>query len=352
MPVRVWSVIDSGSRSRSSVICCWFSGLLSSFASCLSFTTSLFTIGRPSRSRSATTTVRSEMLSSELPMVLRSRARSAIQRWSSLTSVFSSWCRWSTVSRVWVRLLTTWPISSSRSARLLVSEAVLDSSSWMVPPSPCRTCTRFMLSSLTCFGSSAWNSGWKPLNSVVRSSAGVVWPTGMVAPASSRVPVSGRVRAAAVAADAVVDSVRYRVAGLVAGLEGEVAVADQVQEPDLGARGGRERHLGLHPERHQGLVALVVLDLPDLADADPRHPDVVALLEHRRVGEHRAVLGAVTEAEVAHDGGEQPGHQDRRDREDQQLDARGPRRSVASVADLGGLALGGHEPSPPLTTGP
>ena len=48
-----------------------------------------------------------------------------------------------------------------------------------------------MLSSLTCFGSSAWNSGWKPLNRVVRSSAGVVWPTGMVAPSSSRVPVLG-----------------------------------------------------------------------------------------------------------------------------------------------------------------
>ena len=204
MPVRVWSVIDSGSRSRSSVICCWFFGLLSSLASCLSFTTSLFTIGRPSRSRSATTTVRSEMLSSELPMVLRSRARSAIQRCSSVTRVLSSWCRWSTVSSVWVRLLTTWPISSSRSARLLVSEAVLDSSSSMVPPSPWSTCTRFMLSSLTCFGSSAWNSGWKPLNSVVRSSAGAVWATGMVAPASSRVPVLGAL-APPLSPDAVVD---------------------------------------------------------------------------------------------------------------------------------------------------
>ena len=33
----------------------------------------------------------------------------------------------------------------------------------------------------------------------------------------------------------------------------------------------------------------------DLTDADAGHADVVALLEHRRVGEHRFVLVAVTE---------------------------------------------------------
>ena len=92
--------------------------------------------------------------------------------------------------------------------------------------------------------------------------------------------------------DPVVEAVGQRVAVLVARLEGEIAVADQVEEAHLGARGGRERYVGVHLERHHGLVALVVLDLLDLADADAGHADVVALLEHRRVGEDRLVLVA------------------------------------------------------------
>ena len=39
----------------------------------------------------------------------------------------------------------------------------------------------FIESALTCLGSRAANSGWKPLNSTVRSSAGLVRDTGMLA---------------------------------------------------------------------------------------------------------------------------------------------------------------------------
>jgi hypothetical protein len=110
-----------------------------------------------------------------------------------------------------------------------------------------------------------------------------------------------------------------------------------------------------------------VLDLLDLAHADAGHAHVVAVLEHRGVGEHRLVLGGVPEAEVAHDHREQPRDQQRDDREDQQLDAGGHGLGVAPVAQPGrraaigplapaggGLLLrhGGHEPSPPRTTGP
>ena len=39
-------------------------------------------------------------------------------------------------------------------------------------------------------GDSAWNSGLKPLNSTVRSSAGDVFATGMVSPLASSSPLS------------------------------------------------------------------------------------------------------------------------------------------------------------------
>ena len=199
-----------------------------------------------------------------------------------------------------------------------------------------------MLSSLTCSGWSAWNSGLNPLKSVVRSSAGLVCSIGMVSPASSG--SASTVRAL---------------------LEREVAVADQVEEPDLGARGRGQRDVGLDPERHQRLVALVVLDLLDLADADAGDPDVVALLEHRRGGEDRLVLLAGAEADVAHDRGEQAGDQDRDDGEDAELDAGRAgrlrrRRSAAALTNLRQASSAGRlsasvlltRPSPPRTTGP
>ena len=42
-----------------------------------------------------------------------------------------------------------------------------------MPPSPWSTCTRFMLSSFTWSGVSAWNSGLNPLKSTVRSRDGL-----------------------------------------------------------------------------------------------------------------------------------------------------------------------------------
>jgi len=92
-----------------------------------------------------------------------------------------------TVPSTWLRLSITWPITWSRSAIAPVSEAVLASSDSTVPPSPCSTCTISIDSRLTCSGSSAAKSGWKPLNSVVRLSGGVVRPTGIVPP-GARVP--------------------------------------------------------------------------------------------------------------------------------------------------------------------
>ena len=80
----------------------------------------------------------------------------------------------------------TRPMSWSRSASALVSDAVWVIRLPIVPPSPWSTLTRFSDSWLTSVGVSAWKSGWKPLNSSVRFSAGVVCETGMVPPSASR----------------------------------------------------------------------------------------------------------------------------------------------------------------------
>ena len=74
------------------------------------------------------------------------------------------------------------PMTSSRSARVEVSEAVLASSELMLPPSPCRTLMMLPDSSLTSLGDSAANSGLKPLNRTVRSRADWVWSRPIVAP--------------------------------------------------------------------------------------------------------------------------------------------------------------------------
>ena len=106
MPVRVWSVIDSGSRSSSSTIMRWFFFLLSSVASLRSWAMSDFSSGRPCRSRPATTTVRSEMLSSDEPMILRSRGQvghPALELDDQLGR--AARCRLSTVVRVVVEVV-------------------------------------------------------------------------------------------------------------------------------------------------------------------------------------------------------------------------------------------------------
>ena len=74
----------------------------------------------------------------------------------------------STVSR----LSMTWPMTASRFATVLVSDAVCVSRLSIVPPSPCKRLDRSPARTLlTSAGVSAWNSGRKPLNNAVRSTA-------------------------------------------------------------------------------------------------------------------------------------------------------------------------------------
>jgi hypothetical protein len=70
----------------------------------------------------------------------------------------------------------------------LVSDAVVVRSESTVPPSPCRVLMISIDSLLVSAGVSAANSGLKPLNRVVRSSAGWVWSSPMVAPGGSGSP--------------------------------------------------------------------------------------------------------------------------------------------------------------------
>ncbi len=85
----------------------------------------------------------------------------------------------------------TCPMTLSRSARVLVSEAVLVSSWLKLPPSPWKTWMTSAESLLMSAGDSAANSGLKPLNSTVRSSAGWVRFSGIVA-FSGRAPTGRR----------------------------------------------------------------------------------------------------------------------------------------------------------------
>ncbi len=82
----------------------------------------------------------------------------------------------------------TEPISLSRSASVVVSEAVWTSRLLTVPPSPCSVLMISVASWLTSCGLSAANSGLKPFSSALRSSAGCVCDSGMVASGFSRVP--------------------------------------------------------------------------------------------------------------------------------------------------------------------
>ena len=78
----------------------------------------------------------------------------------------------------------TLPMTASLSASELVSEATWFSRLSTVPPSPWKT---WMISKETRFmsaGDSACSSGRNPPNSVVRSSAGLVWASGMRPPSA------------------------------------------------------------------------------------------------------------------------------------------------------------------------
>ena len=73
-----------------------------------------------------------------------------------------------------LRLVMSSPITASFSARVEVRLPVLASRVSTEAPSPWNTAMMSELRALTSSGSSACSSGWKPLNSSVRSSAGAV----------------------------------------------------------------------------------------------------------------------------------------------------------------------------------
>ena len=118
-----------------------------------------------------------------------------------------------------------------------VSEAVWASRLSMVPPSPCSIWMISKESPLMSSGLSAVNSGLKPLNRTVRSSAGVVWSSGMVAPALSGVSGAGALD------------------------QGDVALADQVAVADGGLGAVGEPALLVDAERHLRERPVVDLDL-------------------------------------------------------------------------------------------
>ena len=193
----------------------------------------------------------------------------------------------------------TWPMTWSLSASVFVSCAVWVSRSETVGPSPWKTSIISADSSLICFGASAWNSGWKPLNRSVRSSAGAVRVIGMTVAARQRMV--------------------ERAGALV---QGDVALADQVAVLDGRGDRRRETHVGLDREADLRLAAPDDLDRADLADPDAGHPDVVADVERRDVGEDRAVVMAARARSVHDRQGEHGGGQRRHRDEDDALDDR------------------------------
>jgi hypothetical protein len=191
----IWAILP-GEVDRNFSKAFVFDGLLRFAPRARRFAMSPLIDGRVTLSRSAVCAVSELMLVSEAPMALRSAERPEMNRWSwSISSLkAASWA--STVPRTALRLVMVRPMTSSRSARVEVSDAVLASSELTLPPSPCRTLMISPDSSLTSLGDSAANSGLNPLNSTVRSSADWVWSSPMVAPSlSGAAPPTSCVRA-------------------------------------------------------------------------------------------------------------------------------------------------------------
>ena len=120
------------------------------------------------------------------PIALRSAASPDTNacNWAIVSDSLSS--RLFSVSRTLLRLVMTRPMTASRSASALVSDAVCPSRLATVPPSPWNTWMISYASLFTSSGDSAVNSGRNPLNSTVRSSAGLVCESGIVAPGDNR----------------------------------------------------------------------------------------------------------------------------------------------------------------------
>ncbi|CAM5473988.1 hypothetical protein SBADM41S_08480 [Streptomyces badius] len=91
-----------------------------------------------------------------------------------------------------MRFVTTSPITWSLAATVVLSEPTCRRRLSTVPPSPWRTCTMQPASSLTSGGDRPSKSGWKPLKSRVRSSAGAVRARAGWCRRASREPAHGR----------------------------------------------------------------------------------------------------------------------------------------------------------------
>ncbi len=105
---------------------------------------------------------------------------------NSTISSLSCLSRLASVPSTTLRLSIVSPMTLSRSASVLVSEAVFCSSALRLPPSPWNTEITSAESRLMSAGERAWKSGLKPLKSTDRSSAGMVRSIGMVASAGIR----------------------------------------------------------------------------------------------------------------------------------------------------------------------
>ena len=159
-------------------------------------------------------------------------------------------------------------------------------------------------------GDSAWNSGLKPLNSTVRSSAGEVWATGIVSP-------SGSAR---------------RVADLLG--QRDVALADEVAVADrrvgrLGERGRRPATENVTSARVRSTISTSLTD----ADLDAGDPDVVALDHAGRVDELGLVGRAAAEGDVADRDDQHAGRHRRDDDEDRAAWSRSHARCCLSTSD-------------------
>ncbi len=121
-----------------------------------------------------------EIESSDPRMASLSLTSPVMKFLNSMMSSLSCLSRPASVARTSLRLVIRSPMTLSRSASVLVMDAVFVSSAFRLPPSPWKTEITSAESLLMSEGDSAAKSGLKPLNSTVRSRAGWVRSIGMV----------------------------------------------------------------------------------------------------------------------------------------------------------------------------
>ena len=257
---------------------------------------------RPTWSRPAVALVRLAMAEIAVPIGCRSAARPETSCWSVVTRLPSALPREVIVCSTELRLPITSSMTWSLVASDVVSEPTVATSAAMSGLSPWNTWMISLDSLLTSPGDSAWNSGWKPLNSSVRLSAGVVRASGIVPPGGSARPTGP---------------------GALAQLD--VALADQVQVLDRRRRRGGQLAALLQGEADQGEVAVVDADRGHVADPDPGDVHVIAHDQPGDVGEHRLVADVARGAGVGDADAEHRGDRDGDDHEDDDLTS-GPAR--------------------------